>query len=242
MSQKIKTRNYIIFWVSFLLFLIIAPLGLIYFQGYKRTFRTDKDAYVYENSPDANYGTRDYLRVGTSNGGDLEIYLHFIISSNSDNWREAWIYVDFYTGSTYVDIGISLTSNTWDEMNITWNNRPEPTVYEGHLFYDGSSNGFRINSYQIINDEVSVCLYPIWVDGGGFIEGHSKEGASNSDQIAYIEITYMGYDLTDLGTVLKTSIIILGVLGLAVLAFYVAVRLNFIRMKSKQKLLINQNL
>lgn len=243
MSQKIKARNYIVFWVSFLLFLIIAPLVITYFQGYKRTYRTDKDAYVYENNPDVNYGTRNYLRVGTSNGGDLEIYLHFTISSDywREPWRETWIYVDFYTGSTYVDIGISLTSNTWDEMNITWNNRPELTVYKGHLFYDGSSNGFRINSYQIINGEVSVCLYPIWVDGGGYIEGHSEEGASNSDKIAYMEITYMGYDLTNLGIVLRTSIIILGVLGLAVLAFYVAVRLNLIRMKSKQKLLINQD-
>lgn len=235
MTQEIKARNFMVFWSIFLLFLITIPLGLTYFQGYKRTFQADKDAYVSEEFPDANYGSSNILLVGTRGGSypfyKVSIYLHFTISSDywQEPWREAWIYVDFYSGSTYVDIGISLTSNTWDETNITWNNGPEPTVYKGHLFFDGSSNGFRISSYQIINGEVSVCLYPIWVDWGGRIEGHSKEGASNSDQIPYIEVTYIGYDLTDIGIVLRTSIIIFGVLGLAVLAFYVAVRLNRIK-------------
>ena len=239
MSQKIKARNYIVFWVSFLLFLIIAPLVITYFQGYKRTFQVDKDTYVSEQYPDTNYGAAGVLRIGAFGGNypfyNHNIYLHFTISSDywREAWREAWISVNFYYGSTYVDIGINLILNNWDEMNTTWNNRPESTNYLSHLFYDGTSDRFRINSFQIINGEISVCLYPIWVDWGGRIEGYSKEGASNSNQIPYIEVHYIGYDLTDFGTVLKTTVIILGVIGLAVLASYVALRLNLIRMKSK---------
>jgi len=239
MSQKIKARNYIVFWVSFLLFLIIAPLVITYFQGYKRTFQVDKDTYVSEQYPDTNYGAAGVLRIGAFGGNypfyNHNIYLHFTISSDywREAWREAWISVNFYYGSTYVDIGINLILNNWDEMNTTWNNRPESTNYLSHLFYDGTSDRFRINSFQIINGEISVCLYPIWVDWGGRIEGYSKEGASNSNQIPYIEVSYIGYDLTDFGTVLKTTVIILGVIGLAVLASYVALRLNLIRMKSK---------
>ncbi|MGB5910985.1 MAG: DNRLRE domain-containing protein [Promethearchaeia archaeon] len=238
LSQKIKARNYMVFWVSFLLFLIIGPLVITYFQGYKRTFQVDKDAYVSEQYPDTNYGAANSLRVGAAGGNypfyTHNIYLHFTISSDywREAWREAWICVNFYYGSTDVDIGVNLISNNWDEMNINWNNRPESTIYLGHLFYDGTSDRIRINSFQIINGEISVCLYPIWVDWGGILEGYSKEGASNNDQIAYIEINYMGYDLADIGMVLRTSIIILGVIGLAVLAFYVAVRLNLIRRKA----------
>lgn len=240
LSQKIKVRNYMVFWISFLLFLIISPLVITYFRGYKRTFQVDKDTYVSEQYPDTNYGTANYLRVGAAGGNypfyNHNIYLHFTISSDywRKAWREAWIYVNFYYGSTYVDIGVNLILNNWNEMNITWNNRPESAIYLGHLFYDGTSDRFRINSFQIINGEISVCLYPIWVDWGGIIEGRSKEGASNNDQIAYIEIHFIGYDLTDIGMVLRTSIIILGVIGLAVLGSYVAVRLNLNRIKSER--------
>lgn len=239
LSQKIKARNFIVFWGSFLLFLFISPIVIIYFQGYKRTFQVDKDTYVSEQYPDTNYGAANYLRVGAAGGNhpfyNHNIYLHFTISSDyrREAWREAWIYVNFYYGSTYVDIGINLSLNNWDEINITWNNRPESTISLGHLFYDGTSDRFHIHSFQIINGEISVCLHPIWVDWGGIIEGYSKEGASNSDQIAYIEVNYIGYDLTDFGMVLKASIIILGVIGLTVLAYYVAVRLNLISMKRK---------
>lgn len=229
--QKIKVRKYMVFWVSFLIFLIINPLGITYFQGYTRRYPVDRDTYVSEQNPDTNYGAAGVLRIGAFGGSypfyNHCIYLHFTISSN--NWREAKISVNFYYGSTYVDIGVGLISNNWDEMNITWNERPLPTVYKGHLFYDGSSDIFHINSDQIIDGELSICLYPIWVDWGGRVEGHSREGASNSDQIPYIEVNYIGHDPTDFGMVLKTIVIILGVIGLAVLALYVAIRLKHLK-------------
>jgi len=202
MRRKVKNIITAIFFLIFSLLLIIGLPVLAYFSGYDRTIHVNKDTYISEYYQDVNYGSDNFLRVGKYGSGKVHTYFQFNISSHSYKWREAWIYVKFDYGTNLIDIGVNLTHNNWDEMTITWNNKPESISYKGHILCDGFEFRIPIDLDEIIDDGISVCLYGKQEGEEGYIQGYSKEGASHNEQIAWVELSYIGYDPIVLGMVI----------------------------------------
>ena len=230
MRQKSKDRFQC---TSFLIFFFVLIIGFpifAYFSGYNHIIEVDKDAYVSEYNPDVNYGSDDYLRAGEYGLGKVYAYYHFNISSHSYDWNEAWIYVKFDYGTNLTDIGANLTGNNWDEMTITWNNKPDSIFYMGHILCDGFDFRIPVNLDQFTDDGISVYLYGKQEGKGEYIQGYSKEGASDNDQIAWIKLSYTGYDpgvfWDILGLIYRVLILIFGIIALIIVASIFAKRAN----------------
>ena len=238
MRDKIKKRIGFIVFLSSIFFFIILFIWAGHVRGYERTINVEKDSYVFEYYPDNNYGADDYLRVGNYSFGEVQAYYHFNISSLPDGWTEVNLLVNFDYGSNMVDIGANLTYESWDEMTITWNNKPNNSIYRGHILCDGFNFRIPLRPDQIINDGVSVCLFGRGEEINGFIQGNSKEGASSGSDIAKVELSYKGIDPNIL-----TSLIIGGILIYIVIAV-IGMIIVIIKRKLKKsgKKLIKKNI
>lgn len=163
--------------------------------GHNRTIKVIEDTYVSEQFPNTNYGSDDYLRVGNfENYGKLQAFYYFDVSSLPDGWLRAQIFARFDYGSDFVDVGVNVTYDSWDEMSLTWNNKPTISDYQGHILCDGFDFRIPLQEEHIVDGTIGVFLYRL----GGAIDGHiqasSKEGASSSSDIAWIELHYIGID------------------------------------------------
>ena len=191
-------------------------------RGYERSLKVEKDSYVNEVFPDNNYGADDYLRVGNYNFGKVQAFYYFNISSLPDGWTEAKIMVNFDYGSDMVDVGANLTYESWDEMTITWNNKPSESVYRGHILCDGFNTWMSLRPDQIINRGVGVFLYGRGGEEDGYIQGTSKERASSSSERAWIELSYVGINpiiLTGLGIAVLVICFLVGAVVVSVKMF-----------------------
>ncbi len=236
MRNRIKNRVKIITVIGLIIFGFTAILIVAHFLGYEQKIKVEKDTYVSEYFPNKNYGTDDYLRVGNYDFGKVQTFYHFNISSLPDGWTEVEIIVNFDYGSNIVDVAANLTYESWDEMTITWNNKPNKSVYRGHILCDGFDFRIPLRTDQIVNDGVSVCLYGRGGEDDGYIQGSSKESASRSADIAWIELSYEGIDpavLTTLSIVGIIIAIILGTFGIIILI--VVIRLEPDKMLKKRK-------
>ena len=226
MRQEVRDTVNCIFILIFFLFLFIGLPIVAYFRGYDRTIEVDKDTYVSEYNPNVNYGSEDYLRAGEYGPGKVHAYYHFNITSHSYEWDEAWIYVKFDYGTNLTDIGVNLTSNNWDELTITWNNRPESITYKGHILCDGFNFRIPVDLDQFTDDGVSVCLFGRQEGEGEYIQGYSKEGASDNDEIAWIKLSYIGWDPVVFEMFLRILIVFLGIIGIIIITIVLAIRSN----------------
>ncbi len=220
---------FIIILVFIIFFLLISSFSQIAF-GYTKNIRVDKDASVYEYSPDTNYGNDTRLRVGNYHSGEARAYYHFNVSSLPKGWSEATIVVYFDYASSMVHVGANLTYDSWDEMTITWNNKPSGGRYRGHIYCDGFDFNIPLKPENFTNDEITVCLYGKGGEGDGFIQGDSKEGASSNSEVPFIKLTY---DDKIEPIFIVILIIALGMIGLATgLVILVARKL---KKKSKER-------
>ena len=235
MSQKVKDYIQCIGFLAFFLLIIIGFPVIAFIRGYEHTIYANKDSYVLESTPNANYGSEDYLRIGKFDDGRARTYYHFNISSHSMEWREAWIYVKFDLGTNLIDVGCYLTNNNWDEMAITWNTQPEPTAYKGHILCDGFDFRIPIDLDEIVDGGVSICLCEMRAEEEGYIQGYSKEGTSYKGQAARIELTYTGYDPIVFWTCMRILIFIAGLIGLITLGIIFGRHSKPIRIKHKRK-------
>ncbi len=237
MNHQLKRRIGFILLILLIIFMFTLFLIAAHFRGYELTININKDASVYENDPNNNYGNDNYLRVGNFYARKVQAFYYFNISSLPNRWIEANIIVNFDYGSSVVDVGANLTYESWDEMTITWNNKPNKSVYRGHILCDGFDFRIPLRSDQIINDGVSVCLYGRGGEGDGYIQGYSKEGASSNNDIAWIELSYKGIDPTILKSLSIAGIIIciiLGTIGLILLIVFIKLKPDKISKKPKK--------
>ncbi len=219
MNNRIKTRLSFAIFIIFVIFVIIGVTIGLHNAGHDKTLRIRKDTYVSEQFPDINYGAEEYLRVGNySNYGEVQAYYYFDVSSLPADWTEARIEVNFEYGSGEVHIGANLTYESWDEMTITWNNKPTESTYRGHIFCDGFNIRIPLTSNQIKNGRVGVCLYVIGGETNDYIQGSTKEGNWN----AIIELHYIGIS----PIAIISSIIVLSVVGIIVGVFVIFVKVD----------------
>jgi len=228
MRDRTKSRIKIITVIVSIILGVTALLVVAaHFRGYELSIKVEKDAYVFENNPSKNYGADDYLRVGNYYAGKAQALYYFNISSLPNGWTEAKITVNFDYGSNIVDVGANLTYDSWDEMAITWNNKPNKGIYRGHILCDGFDFYISLKPDQIINEGVGICLYGKGGEDDGYIQGYSKEGALSNNDIAWIELSYEGIDPTILEALSIAGIIIciiLGTIGVIVLIVFIRLK------------------
>ena len=161
MKSRTKTRVNIALFFIVIIIVIVGVIIVLHNAGHEKTLRIRKDTYVSEQFPDTNYGAEEYLRVGNySNYGEVQAFYYFDVSSLSPDWTEARIEVNFEYGSGEVDIGANLTYESWDEMTITWNNKPTESIYlPGHILCDGFDFGIPLTPEHIKNGVVGVCFH-----------------------------------------------------------------------------------
>ena len=161
---------------------------------YYRTVNVNQDAYVYEYHPDTNYGEEPQIYIGNYEYGKTEAYYHFDISGFENSWRDAYLEVKFDFASFPVNVGACIIFETWDELSITWNNKPNPTALYGHIVCDGFDFNVPVKQKHFIKNEITICLYGIGGESDGYLLGTSKEGASSDDDIPLAYLKYKGID------------------------------------------------
>jgi len=222
MRDRTKSRIKVIYILAIIIFSITMISLAAHLRGHELSLKVEKDSYVKEVFPDDNYGADDYLRVGNYNFGKVQAFYYFNISSLPDGWTEAKIMVNFDYGSDMVDVGANLTYESWDEMTITWNNKPSESVYRGHILCDGFNTWMSLRPDQIINGGVGVFLYGRGGEEDGYIQGTSKERASSSSERAWIELSYVGINpiiLTGLGIAVLVICFLIGAVVVSVKMF-----------------------
>ncbi|MFX1569084.1 MAG: DNRLRE domain-containing protein [Promethearchaeota archaeon] len=252
--MRVRTKKQ--FWIIFIIVLGILALTLIFitahFRGFERTIKVEKDAYVAEYDPKANFGADEYLRVGNYDLGRVYTFYHFNISSLPKGWRTVAIIVNFDYGSDMVDVGGELIYEKWDEMTITWNNKPKLGISYGYILCDGFDFRIPLKPDYIVNDGISICLYGRGGENDGYIQGYSKEGAPRKDDIAWIELNYIGLKPQFLNGLIFFGILfgsMFGIAGIFILVMLIREDMIFTKFfkKSKKKKLfgeewLNQNL
>lgn len=160
---------------------------------YTRRVYADADSYVDEDHPDSNYGGSDWILVGDFYVGMCEGFYHFDLTSLPTDWIDAIITLDFYSASETTDIAVGITTSSWNEITITWNNKPGHGTYHGHILNSGIKFSFSVAN-DIQNNEISICVYSLDGAGGGYLQGTSREGAWSDSNIPRIDLTYEGIE------------------------------------------------
>ncbi|MCP4231771.1 MAG: DNRLRE domain-containing protein [bacterium] len=86
------------------------------------------DAGIWQNYPDNNYGTSNYMWVGYNTGfvdsliefGGLSSYMGATVN---EAILELYISIDW--GNPHADNQAYLAAESWEESTVTWNNRPD---------------------------------------------------------------------------------------------------------------------
>ena len=95
---------------------------------------TDMDATVDFTMPDVNWGSDGYNRVAYGTNKAKRSYIHFMIPNFPEGTTVVEAYVELYHGGKNEDgmtddinIPFQEASDTWNAMEITWNNQPSFT-------------------------------------------------------------------------------------------------------------------
>jgi hypothetical protein len=102
-----------------------------------------QDAYVYENLPNQNYGSVNFLAIG--NFSTYASYIQIQDSIALENLESATMYL--YAFFSAGNLGtIQRVTEEWNESNITWNNRP---AHDPYIWENISASGIGWHAYNI---------------------------------------------------------------------------------------------
>ncbi len=131
-----------------------------------------KDSYVNSNNGLLNYGGQDWLIFGFYFGLYLtEAYIEFDISSPPSGWTKPEIEIDIYSISETTQLTVSLITAIWNELTITWMNKP--------------ANGQEITKLTVATEQVYT------IDVTSFISGSSLSICINATTLptGYVQAT-----------------------------------------------------
>lgn len=139
------------------------------------TMLPSADARVIEASPTTNYGTA--TRLDVDNPGE-QSYIRFDVTGVTGTVTSAKVRLYVTNGSSNGP-SLYLTSNTWAENTINWNNRPVPTTgMISNLDSMVSSTWVEYDVTGVVtgNGSYDFLLLPDSSDGVSF---YSREGSSS---------------------------------------------------------------
>lgn len=158
-----KSNNKIIYFWGFI---IILGLNL-YLPSVKgvlveKTSSTiaDMDTYVDTDNALSNYGGVNYLYSGFSYSGDFkESYFHFDISSKPENVTKAELSLDIFGVSQTMNLTVSIIEESWNELTMTWMNKPIHDVIIGNIVATSSDiYSIDITSLLASRSAISFCV------------------------------------------------------------------------------------
>jgi len=139
-----------------------------------------KDSYVHSNNPTSNYGGKDWLIFGFYFTLYLtEAYIEFDVTSPPSGWTNAEIEINMYSISETTQMTVSLITESWDELTITWMNKPvhgqeitKLTVAAGQVYT------IDVTSLIFGRDSLSICINATSLPTG-YVQATSREGDSS---------------------------------------------------------------
>ncbi|MFX1393522.1 MAG: DNRLRE domain-containing protein [Promethearchaeota archaeon] len=188
----------------------------------EKTTEAEMDSYVNSYNPTSNYGESDWLKVGEFIGYYIT-YIYFDFEDEPDDWEEAEISLDFFSISETIEVNMYLVSSSWEELSITWIDRPTEgvliekfTVAEEKIYKSDISDLVE----DLLDDDeegFSICLNTSYTSTG-HIYIHSEEGAYDDDEAPLLIWTYnilpeVEFDIP----LIMTIISIVAGIGIAVL-------------------------
>ena len=125
------------------------------------------DAYVREDKPDRNYGSRTSIRTEDVNGEDQVIYLKFDLSQvDASKVNVAKLRLYPYSGSGVTNNLLNVSNNNWNENNLTWNNRPNTGSQVASWLIDDDDKYFFIDiTNEVKNKSGGLLSFAITTSG-----------------------------------------------------------------------------
>ncbi len=80
-----------------------------------------------QSSPSTNYGNATTLQVDDTSDPDLESFIRFTVAGVSGPVQSAHVRLYTTTNGTQNGPAIYATNPSWNEKDITWNQRPART-------------------------------------------------------------------------------------------------------------------
>lgn len=157
-----KTRTTIMLPVAALACAAFVPMAMADVV----TLHTNADTFISEKSPDANFGDQSLMRVrnreGRVSGWGMDSLVGFDLEPIS-SWTEvtsATLHLYYAWQSdgdpTERELSLHQITESWDEMDVTWNTRPE---------YEPTPS-----DVQIVPDDMGMWIeWDVTVDLQGFI-------------------------------------------------------------------------
>jgi acid phosphatase type 7 len=125
-SRRTARTAAVIGVVSSIIFTLVTMAGLPVASAATTTFTPVADTYVDNSSPGTNFGTGGQL--GVDNSPIKRMFLRFSVSGLTQPVTSAVlrIHTDNVSGANSNNGGTfrSMTSTTWSETGVTWNNQP----------------------------------------------------------------------------------------------------------------------
>ena len=135
------------------------------------TFNASKDSGIDSANPNSYYGSDDSADLGVGASGESRVVIEFNNSVPSgDMVNGATLYLTCGIDPTqldYISIYASRLKKTWDESNVTWNERDTSVTWDlpgaddttdragwEPPYYGYSNNTFQINVTSIVQDAV----------------------------------------------------------------------------------------
>ncbi|MGQ4874818.1 MAG: DUF7594 domain-containing protein [Promethearchaeia archaeon] len=151
----------------------------------------DKDSYVSSGYPTTNYGGKDWFITGYYITDFCEAYFHFSFDDKPDNWKKAEISLDFYSISETFEISVVLITENWDELSITWMNKPKHAeIIQNITVAEEKIYKIDISDYIEGRSDISICINASNVFQTGHIQGSSREGYFSDEDAPQLIWTY----------------------------------------------------
>ncbi len=176
---------------------------------------TAADTYVSERSSSSNYGSEDFMYIGTDFGDEERDYIRFNLSNLSSKLSSVteamlYLYQAYYYKSIISEayfVNDSSLSNSWTESGITWNNQPCGNTHGSlnnscnNTLLDSNSNSlvqiFNITTgadwivkhFSYPEQALTIVLIPQDPDTDGNNYYSTKEEYTESER-PYLNITY----------------------------------------------------
>ena len=206
--KKMKNKKIVILLSLFFIFGFIFKITPIRAISTDQTISTvaEKDSYVESGGATSNYGGKNWLIFGDRILGWNEAYLYFNFSNKPTGWTKAEVSIDMYSISETFNVTASLITNSWDELTITWLNKPVHgevittfTVAEGNIYK------IDVTDYIAGRDYISICLNASDYLQGGYVQARSREGSYSWSPEGYPQFIWTYLETTEITVTSPTS-------------------------------------
>lgn len=170
-----KTRIFALVALSCIIgVIVITPV-----MGYPITAYTlaTKDAHVYDQSVNTNYGGSNVLNIGGDEVGTgrFEAYIYFDLRNKPTHIIQIEFVIQVLEVQGTTNFSIHVVDDSWDESTITWSNKPTfgPAIAD---FIATSSALYIFQAPAIASvSEVSICIRTSEVGQAGRIQVTARE-------------------------------------------------------------------